>query len=179
MTVNLGVMERWASALESGDYGQTTGVLTDGKGRYCCLGVLCELAVKDGIIKKRAEQPTFDDECDDTDCCGDDGCAMEWVYGGNALLPPRAVIDWAFGTDWAGANPTLKLETPITDAYGDTFDELEASGLNDSLKLDFEAIGAAVRRTFLDSAEVKGVVNSDHVIDSSPDSGEVSELASA
>jgi len=36
------IAERWATALESGEYAQTKGNLRDKKG-YCCLGVLCEL----------------------------------------------------------------------------------------------------------------------------------------
>ena len=35
--------EKWVAALRSGDYGQTTGCLVDGRG-HCCLGVLCEVA---------------------------------------------------------------------------------------------------------------------------------------
>lgn len=31
---------RWIKALRSGEYGQTKGTLTDGKGNFCCLGVL-------------------------------------------------------------------------------------------------------------------------------------------
>lgn len=35
--------EEWAAALESGKYKQGRSYLTDGKGGYCCFGVLCEL----------------------------------------------------------------------------------------------------------------------------------------
>lgn len=37
---------KWADALESGKYPQTTGVLKNGDG-YCCLGVACLLAGKE------------------------------------------------------------------------------------------------------------------------------------
>jgi hypothetical protein len=36
--------QAWLDALRSGDYGQTKEQLGDGKGNYCCLGVLCEVA---------------------------------------------------------------------------------------------------------------------------------------
>lgn len=36
--------ERWVEALESGDYEQGNGQLRDQAGRYCCLGVRCEVA---------------------------------------------------------------------------------------------------------------------------------------
>lgn len=43
----------WASELESGKWQQGTGQLareTDTGTEYCCLGVACELAVREGII---------------------------------------------------------------------------------------------------------------------------------
>lgn len=42
------IAERWVEALRSGAYGQTQQVLNDGKGNYCCLGVLCDV-VKDEV----------------------------------------------------------------------------------------------------------------------------------
>ena len=41
--------EKWVAALESGEYDQTAGRLRNGDS-FCCLGVACELAVKDGVI---------------------------------------------------------------------------------------------------------------------------------
>lgn len=46
--------ERWAKALESGRYKKTTGRLGDSEG-FCCLGVLCELAKKSGVIEHYAK----------------------------------------------------------------------------------------------------------------------------
>ena len=39
----------WLAALRSGEYRQTTGTLRDSAGAFCCLGVLCDLAAKQGI----------------------------------------------------------------------------------------------------------------------------------
>ena len=41
------VVKRWVAALRSGEYKQTQGQLWSGDG-FCCLGVLCDLAAKDG-----------------------------------------------------------------------------------------------------------------------------------
>ena len=41
------VVKRWIKALRSGKYAQTTKKLRDNQG-FCCLGVLCDLASKDG-----------------------------------------------------------------------------------------------------------------------------------
>lgn len=50
------VMKKWVKALRSGKYKKTTEALTR-HGRYCCLGVLCELAIKEGIpVEKRKVQ---------------------------------------------------------------------------------------------------------------------------
>lgn len=42
------IKEQWVRALRSGDYKQGQGSLLDG-GRFCCLGVLADLAVEDGV----------------------------------------------------------------------------------------------------------------------------------
>lgn len=41
------VYNLWIAALRSGKYKQTKAALRDSKG-FCCLGVLCDLAAKDG-----------------------------------------------------------------------------------------------------------------------------------
>lgn len=49
------VRTEWVRRLRSGDYEQTTARLKryeDDNVSYCCLGVLCELAVENGIIKE-------------------------------------------------------------------------------------------------------------------------------
>lgn len=39
---------KWVAALRCGLYKQVTGVLQDGVGGYCCLGVLCD--IEDGVV---------------------------------------------------------------------------------------------------------------------------------
>lgn len=48
--MNPEIKSEWVAALRSGDYKQTKDVLSDGQG-FCCLGVLCDLAVKKGVAK--------------------------------------------------------------------------------------------------------------------------------
>lgn len=61
----------WIQALRSGDYVQSQGHLANSSG-HCCLGVLCELAVKAGIVTKidganayfeSVENPSDNDNC--------------------------------------------------------------------------------------------------------------------
>lgn len=49
--MNPDVKAQWVAALRSGNYEQTTGVLKSTQGQYCCLGVLCDLAVQAGVVK--------------------------------------------------------------------------------------------------------------------------------
>ncbi len=49
--MNVGYMrDRWIPALRSGDYVQGHGALRSQDDRYCCLGVLTDLLVQDGLI---------------------------------------------------------------------------------------------------------------------------------
>ena len=43
------IKARWVAALRSGEYEQGRGSLRMGDA-FCCLGVLCDIAVKDGVI---------------------------------------------------------------------------------------------------------------------------------
>lgn len=61
--MNPEVKVKWLAALESGEYRRGTGQLLnkdksdpDANG-YCCLGVLCDLAIKEGIRKQPVPQP--------------------------------------------------------------------------------------------------------------------------
>lgn len=52
----LELRKEWVAALLSGEYKQTTGYLRrdfQGRQSFCCLGVLCELGVKHGIISRK------------------------------------------------------------------------------------------------------------------------------
>lgn len=47
------IKARWLTALRSGEYQQGMNFLNNiTKDQYCCLGVLCELAVEDGVAFK-------------------------------------------------------------------------------------------------------------------------------
>jgi hypothetical protein len=52
------VKSKWVAALRSGKYTQgrysLATVGADGEIAYCCLGVLCDLAVKDGVISEKS-----------------------------------------------------------------------------------------------------------------------------
>lgn len=158
MTVNKDAIEKWATALETGKYDQVDGKLYDGKA-YCCLGVLCEVAVEEGVIEPAV---LVDNGCP-CDGCKDD---QEYRYDGANLTLPRSVAEWAFG-QYASTNPSLKTGADFDDVLND---EEPATGLNDEFGWSFTSIAAAVRKTFLEG---------DDVSNPSTHNGEVPNLASA
>ena len=50
--MNPEIKKQWVAALRSGEYRKGTAQLRDGNDRYCCLGVLCELAVKANVTQR-------------------------------------------------------------------------------------------------------------------------------
>jgi hypothetical protein len=44
------VKAEWLKELRSGNYAQGSGYLRLSNGEFCCLGILCEIAVKQGVI---------------------------------------------------------------------------------------------------------------------------------
>lgn len=47
--MNKKIKQKWVKALLSGEYVQTKGKLKTSENNFCCLGVLCDLAQKEGI----------------------------------------------------------------------------------------------------------------------------------
>lgn len=50
--MNPGVKTLWVEALRSGEYKQGRMELHSANNEFCCLGVLCSIAVKQGVISK-------------------------------------------------------------------------------------------------------------------------------
>jgi len=73
------IMKKWVKALRSGEYKQGKLALHRIESdAYCCLGVLCELAVKENIVKKSSECSSSTSEYDEL-----------------AGSLPESVVDWA------------------------------------------------------------------------------------
>ena len=127
---NKEVIRKWVDALRSGEFEQTKGQLgrveEDGSRSYCCLGVLCELAAREGVIESARE----------SDCA-------ELIYDFAFSTPPRTVDEW-IGIDYAVNTPDELL-----DANDDYCDEIELTTLNDEEEFDFNQIADAIERTWL------------------------------
>lgn len=114
----------WLEGLRSEEFAQTKGALRDDEG-YCCLGVLCEVAIKAGVIIEVSEPSP-----------GDDG---KWGFDGNTDLPPDSVIEWAFGIS------DVSLEVLVdSDEHDGVRYPHELTELNDTSGWTFEEIANAV-----------------------------------
>lgn len=88
------VKAAWLEALRSGEYKQTREMLESPvDGGFCCLGVLCNLAEKEGVVERTVERLPGLDE-------GDERVVIE--YDEKSGLPTQTVDKWAL-EELAGA----------------------------------------------------------------------------
>ena len=80
--MNTEIQEQWVAALRSGDYQQGKGTLRSADDEFCCLGVLCDLAVKAGV-EINVHAP---DEYE---------IGNSYHYGNSESYLPVAVLEWA------------------------------------------------------------------------------------
>jgi hypothetical protein len=95
------IKEKWLAALRSGEYKQGKGYLKEidgatGEARYCCLGVLCDLAVKDGLDLPNRNPLR---------ASGKNGVGYQ-TYGPAFTVLPYEVEEWA---DMPDVNPRVPL----------------------------------------------------------------------
>lgn len=110
-----GIRAQWTAALRSGEYRQGQAVLRSINDRFCCLGVLCDLAEKAGVIRAHK---TPDD----------------WAYDGEDAYLPEAVMDWAGITD---ASPHVNVPSSMED-------DPSLTSLNDDEEWTFDQIADAI-----------------------------------
>ena len=119
------IKTRWVTALKSGDYPQGFGYLSvydrdSETNTYCCLGVLCELAVADGFVVKSS--------ISDVRLYDDDDCSL-----------PFAVVDWAGLHE---INPRVLVDGDESDADG----KAHLSEINDSHDYSFTKIADLIEQ---------------------------------
>ncbi len=113
--MNPEVKALWVGALRSGKYKQGRGRLHDpADNSFCCMGVLCELAVEAGVARGDSPPGWYDSK---------DG------YDKQVNWLPNSVRRWA---GLKASNPTLGV-----DGDGDL---IPASYANDRMRLDFNTI---------------------------------------
>ena len=106
LKLNSEVKTEWLNALRSGEYEQGTGLLSK-DGKFCCLGVLCDIASKKGVCKKIEYNHAH--------------------YDGNDLHLPSSVKEWCgFGSNPQGCNAYVngKYLTTMNDIEKKSFTEI-------------------------------------------------------
>lgn len=104
------IRDEWARRLESGDYEQGRAALRV-RDEYCCLGVLCEMAVEAGVVKRYR------------DAAGYYGYMSNDMLEPEAYLLPRNVAAWAGLDDTNPASGSVSTLSAYNDS-GTSFTEI-------------------------------------------------------
>lgn len=137
------IARRWVEALRSGKYQQTSGTLArkdpvTGTVGYCCLGVLCEIAVEDQVIPPKFEADGL---------LGETG---RYVFGNDTAIPSTEVMTWAGETEaWTVSVPD-EIEKRLNDAdSGAVYGRAGLPSLNDDAGLTFPEIADLIEAEYL------------------------------
>jgi hypothetical protein len=113
--MNPEIKTEWVTALRSGQYKQGVAALRSGEDEFCCLGVLCEIAVKHGVIEPAAG--------------GGDG--EDYSYEARTAFLPPVVAGWA------------ELADPMGEIRDEGHLVADLAGMNDGLN-SFELIADTI-----------------------------------
>lgn len=118
------IKEKWIEALRSGEYEQGMSTLhfqEYSEERFCCLGVLCELAVKEEVVSEvSTERTNFNPR-------------IHFLYDGEKTGLPPSVLEWT----------GLDHKFPELDPDSEE-DPLSLPMLNDSGDFSFDDIAALI-----------------------------------
>lgn len=129
--VNKENMRLVVAALRSGKYLQGRGRLKEifkDSISYCCMGVMCEVAMEHGVILATATYPL-----------GESSKSVS--FDGSSAFLRRNVLDWL----GVGDNGELDRDLVIGKDGNET---IAASYANDELKWDFEQIAASMEEYY-------------------------------
>lgn len=130
--MNKDVKALWLTALRSGEYQQTTGTLRSPNG-YCCLGVLCDLAVKAGVEVSVAKAEYSENT----------------IYGGLMSTLPRPVREWAgMVSDSGNLVDVIEIAEYENDEEIDVEYAYTLIDLNDGAGYTFEQIADVIEEQF-------------------------------
>lgn len=128
------VKEKWITALRSGEFEQSIGMLQRTEAQdphfrnqklktgFCCLGVLCEIAVREAVIPTPRQ----------------DAAEGSYFYGAgdnwNSCALPPEVTEWA---ELSSSDPVVRVTgAPAVAGRG----SMELSEVNDVLRYSFDEI---------------------------------------
>lgn len=129
------IRDAWVENLTSGEYEQTTNVLhNETVGGFCCLGVLCDMAVKAGIIAEPTSKAQWIKDGEQQVSEYIDAEGDHWT----SVLPPEVIA-------WSGIGSDTGYFRYKTEAKFGQTDGL--AGLNDN-GLTFDQIATIIKENF-------------------------------
>jgi hypothetical protein len=147
------VKEKWLERLRSGEVEQARGALrvvdSDGSESFCCLGVLCEIAVEEGVIQRTNKMDPDEDVgmayYDPAVDTKDDSPTAPSPYFGTVL--PPSVIEWAELPD---NNPKVQIDDKVEGRHASTLANLNDNGVGEvtihKAAWTFEQIADAIEK---------------------------------
>lgn len=103
MSMKPEIKEKWVAALRSGKYEKGRGRLNYGNKQFCCLGVLCEVALAEGLELKKEMLPDASDPV---------------FYDGGSTFLPENVRAWA---GLSAMDPTINNMGAALSSLNDEF----------------------------------------------------------
>lgn len=97
--MNKEIAKIWVDALRSGKYEQGKYKLRTEDDKFCCLGVLCDLAEKQGIISEPVKI-FYEPDAEEKDL-------FKYYYDNESESLPKSVMKWAGIKDRSGAYSTV------------------------------------------------------------------------
>lgn len=116
-------MRLWIDALRSGEYEQGSGALQTRDGKFCCLGVLCD------VYRKETGDGAWVNDVDSKPFKTDNG-----MYGG--AYPPVRVYVW-LGVEYIDLGTVEGIYGPVMPVVA-----------NDTLRWTFDQIADALERRY-------------------------------
>lgn len=121
------IAKKWVAALRSGEYKQGKHCLQK-DGEFCCLGVLCDIALKEGVVKIERSENGQHRYIDPND-----------RFVGSYLVLPAPVVEWANMHSKSGWRAPL-LGADKTPEFPPLFE------MNDMYNNDFNQIADIVEK---------------------------------
>jgi hypothetical protein len=143
MTVNKERLQLGLDALRSGEFEQCTGALRQtilGKVQYCCLGVLTEVAIRNGLVIEDhcSVCETSVADCEHAEDGSQDGVVTSDIWELNTGTLSLPVREW-YGFEGEDPYVGYTSEDP-EEGYKDQHPDLTATYVNDDSGWDFEHI---------------------------------------
>jgi hypothetical protein len=145
--MNQEIKTEWVRRLRSGDYLQGQGKLRidNGETRYCCLGVLCEMAVEAGILTRipagylsvaHADEGSWDTILSPA--------VQQWA----GIAGDSAKISVPEGTECPNLGEDAEPETACGEGFCHICGDASLVDLNDEVQASFEQIADVIEKWF-------------------------------